>query len=107
MSLRLLAALAAAVVSLPSRAAPDVARIWDQACSACHGDDGSGPEVRVPSMKPPDFTDPRWQAKKSDKQLRQAITSGVAGTKMKPFKEKYDAEQIDALVQRVRGFQRR
>jgi mono/diheme cytochrome c family protein len=50
-----------------------------------------------------DFTDPEWQAEKSDADLIKQVTNG--GEDMPPFGKKLTKEQIESLVKKdVRGF---
>jgi mono/diheme cytochrome c family protein len=50
-----------------------------------------------------DFTDPEWQAEKSDADLIKQVTNG--GEDMPPFGKKLTKEQIEGLVKNdVRGF---
>src|SRR5229473_1273632 len=46
----------------------------------------------------------RWQSKHTDQQIKDTITNGSEDNpKMKPFKDKLTAEEIDSMVKFVRG----
>jgi mono/diheme cytochrome c family protein len=56
----------------------------------------------------PDFTDPKWQAARTDSVLVYIITNGVKLTNMPPWKGQIAPAEIDALVKCVvRGFGKR
>jgi mono/diheme cytochrome c family protein len=56
--------------------------------------------------KIPDITTADWQKRHSDEQIRDSIANGSKeNSKMKPFKDKLTAEQIDGLVKYIRGMQ--
>jgi mono/diheme cytochrome c family protein len=59
-------------------------------CAVCHGRDGHGfgPDVdrtRLRGVLPRDFSDPDWQAVRSDGEIHWVIANGVSGTAMAPF----------------------
>ena len=49
----------------------------------------------------PDFTDPKWQASRTNAQLFAAITDGVKGTAMPSWKSQLKPAQINALIECV------
>jgi hypothetical protein len=51
----------------------------------------------------PNFTDPAWQARRSEAQLLASILDGK-GTGMPSFREKLSADQVRALIAYVRTF---
>ena len=77
----------------------DGAGIFRQKCSMCHGISGKG----YPAIKTPDFTDSKWQAAHSDKELRDAIENGVKGTAMVSFKDKLSQQEITAVLKYIRS----
>jgi cbb3-type cytochrome c oxidase subunit III len=94
------AALLLASSAFAAPAKPDGKAIFnEQHCSMCHGPDGKG----FAAIHTPDFTDPKWQASKTDKQLLDAIKNGVKGTAMMPFEGKLSDAEIHALVDYVRS----
>ena len=75
------------------------ADIYRQKCSMCHGMNGKG----YAAIKTPNFTDPKWQAAHSDKELMNAIEDGVKGTAMVGFKGKLTHEQMTAVLKYIRS----
>jgi mono/diheme cytochrome c family protein len=86
--------------------AEDAADIWRAKCKSCHGATGNGDTREGKKHKVPDMTTEAWQSKHSDAEIKEAIRDGVKDTKMKPFKDKYTEEEIDALVKYVRGLRK-
>jgi mono/diheme cytochrome c family protein len=78
---------------------PDAAAIFKQKCSMCHGPDGKG----FAAIKTPDFTDPKFQASITDKEIQETIENGKKGTPMPPFKDKLKDEEIQAMVKFIRS----
>ncbi len=79
--------------------------IWTSKCKACHGEDGRAQTKTGKKEKMPDLTSPTWQSKRSDAFIKGTITEGSEDNpKMKPFKEKLSEQEIDSLVQYIRGF---
>lgn len=72
--------------------------LYTKHCAKCHGADGKG----IKSLQPPDFTDAKWQAAHTDKQLNDGITKGEGV--MPGYKGTLTPAQITALVKRVRDF---
>ena len=79
---------------------PDGKTIFSEKCSMCHGNTGKG----YPAIKTPNFTDPKWQAAHTDKELLSAIENGVPGTAMVSFKGKLTPQQMKAVLQYIRSF---
>ena len=77
--------------------------LFKEFCAKCHGEDGTGNTPKGKQLMAQDFTDPEWQAGKSDADLVKVVTKG--GEDMPPFGKKLTKEQIDGLVKvDVRGF---
>lgn len=74
-------------------------QIYQTKCSACHGPRGEG----IPALNARDFTDPAWQASRTDKEIRQAIEKGRLPL-MPQFADSLDDETIQSLVKLVRQF---
>jgi mono/diheme cytochrome c family protein len=74
------------------------ATLYTKHCAKCHLEDGKGLE----SLSPPNFTDSKWQAERTNAALLKSIREGQ-GT-MPPYKDVLTAAQINALVKHVRGF---
>lgn len=75
-------------------------RLYQQNCSACHGENGSG----GPAL---DLANPNYQALVDDASLKRWITSGMPGTEMPAFGESaggfLSPQQVDALVGGMRS----
>jgi mono/diheme cytochrome c family protein len=74
------------------------AALYTKHCAKCHLETGKGLE----SLKPPDFTDAKWQQKHTDAALAKGIRDGEGA--MPAFKDTLTAAQITALVKHIRGF---
>lgn len=74
------------------------AKIYATQCAKCHGQDGKG----IASLQPPDFTDAKWQASRTNKQFTDGIANGVGV--MPGFKGALKPAQIAALVTYVRAY---
>jgi uncharacterized membrane protein/mono/diheme cytochrome c family protein len=83
--------------------APAARDLFRQRCARCHGADGTGSRVRRRQPTIPDFTDPAWQARRSDPQLLAGILDGK-GEEMPPWRGKISEEQARSLVAYVRAF---
>ena len=92
-------AACAASLSFAANKKADGAGTFREKCSMCHGISGKG----YPAIKTPDFTDPKWQAAHSDKELRDAIENGVKGTAMVSFKDKFSQQEITAVLKYIRS----
>ncbi len=79
---------------------PDGAALYKQKCSMCHGPDGKG----YSALKTPDFTDPKWQESRTDKEIVEVIKNGKKDTAMLAFADKLKEEEIQAVVAQVRSF---
>jgi probable HAF family extracellular repeat protein len=84
--------------SAPAAAETSAAReLFRQHCVKCHGADGTGSRVRRRQPTIPDFTDPAWQARRSDAQLLASVLDGK-GAEMPSWRGKIDEEQARGLV---------
>jgi cytochrome c6 len=80
----------------------DAAALFGEKCAMCHGKNGAG----LPNWKAkgqPDFTKAGWQKSHTDEQIAEAIRNGK-GKFMNAYRDKLSAEEISALVGRIRGF---
>lgn len=75
------------------------AGLFREKCSMCHGINGKG----YAAIKTPDFTDPKWQADHTDKELLDAIENGVQGTAMVSFKGKLSEKQMKDVLRYIRS----
>ena len=79
-------------------AAADVKTIYKEKCAKCHLEDGKG----LKTLSPPDFTDAKWQASRTNTQFINSINNGKET--MPGFKGAIAPADLRALVQMVRGF---
>jgi mono/diheme cytochrome c family protein/uncharacterized membrane protein len=86
-----------------SAGAPADRELFRQHCVKCHGADGKGSPGRRRQLEVPDFTDPSWQAQRSEAQLLASILDGK-GDEMPAWREKISEDQARALVTYVRAF---
>jgi mono/diheme cytochrome c family protein len=87
----------------PAAETPAARELFRQHCVKCHGPDGTGSPVRRRQPAIPDFTDPAWQARRSEAQLLASILDGKGG-EMPSWRGKVSEEQARGLVARVRAF---
>ncbi|ATB30994.1 c-type cytochrome [Melittangium boletus] len=79
------------------------AETWTAKCKSCHGGDGKGQTQMGKKESVGDISLPSWQSTHSDAEIRQVIAEGsTKNRKMKAYKDKLSAQQIDALVAYVR-----
>lgn len=77
--------------------------LFKEYCAKCHGEDGTANTPKGKQLMAQDFTDPEWQADKTDAKMIKQVTDG--GEDMPPFGKKLTKEQIESLVKNdVRGF---
>jgi len=95
--------LAFAALAAGAPQEPDGAALFKQKCSMCHGPDGKG----FAALKTPDFTDPKWQDSKTDKQITDTIRNGKQGTMMQAFGSQLKDNEIDALLKQIRSFKKK
>lgn len=88
----------------PARHSDDVAvgdETFANICAKCHGERGTGGLAMAPDgTKPRDFTDPAWQASRTDAQIEQIVREGKLP--MPPFEAVLTTDQIRAVVAKVR-----
>jgi mono/diheme cytochrome c family protein len=77
-----------------------VAALYNRYCIRCHGVDGRG-VWDIPDV--PNFTNPRWQACRSDDQLARIIIEG-RGAVMPPFRGTLSLEEACAMARYLRTF---
>jgi mono/diheme cytochrome c family protein len=78
--------------------------IWTAKCKSCHGADGKANTKEGKKQKIDDMSKPDWQAHNSDADMKKIITEGSEkkDSKMKAFKDKLSAAEIDSLVAYIR-----
>ena len=121
------AAPAAATASTPSTAggapvapaAPDPPyelrmgrSVWVHYCQTCHGESGAGDGFNAFNLDPHprDLSDPEFQKKKSDADLRDAVTRGGAGvglsSLMPPWGRTLSPREVEQVLSYVRSLKR-
>jgi ubiquinol-cytochrome c reductase cytochrome b subunit len=78
-------------------------QIYRAYCLACHDVDGSGQIGRKAMPDEPNFTDSRWQASRTDPELKKSILDGK-GKFMVPMKDKLSTGDVEKMVAYVREF---
>jgi mono/diheme cytochrome c family protein len=90
-------------ISSVAFAEADTVGIWKAKCQSCHGPDGKAQTKVGKKEEIADMSTKDWQKKRTDADLRKVIEDGSEKKpKMKAFKEKLSAEEIDALVGYIR-----
>jgi mono/diheme cytochrome c family protein len=103
------ATLAILLAGAPVGFAADVKENWDKECAKCHGADGKGQTRMGRQSGAKDYTDPKVQAEMDDAKAAARIKEGLKeGTKekMKPYGDKFSAEEIKAMVTYMRAFKK-
>ena len=93
--------LCVAAVLVASGAAPQeppTPELYRAKCQQCHMADGNSP------LEPMNFTDGKWAHGSKPAEVAKVITDGVPGTAMLPFKTRLSPEQVMALAEYVRAF---
>ncbi|MCO5170701.1 MAG: PQQ-dependent sugar dehydrogenase [Planctomycetes bacterium] len=93
----------------PGPATGGVAGKYEAVCARCHGIDGRGEASLGAGVAPrPDFTDPAWQALRTDDELRRVVLEGGAAAgksrDMPAWQGFFDDDEMDALIELIRGF---
>ena len=83
----------------------EFARIYQESCSVCHGDDGKGARWGQESLsaKPRDFTSAASQAELSRDRMIVSVANGRPGTPMPGFASQLSPQQIEGIVDYVRA----
>ena len=88
----------------------DAEELFKTRCAQCHGQDGkgNGPGAAALNPKPRNYTDPAWQAKVTDEDIKKTIVYGGAAVGKSPnMPANPDLEgkpELDGLVKVIRGF---
>ncbi len=109
LSLFLLFFVGIAVGGYAADASADADAIWAKTCKKCHGDNGNADTKMGKKLHIADLTTAEGQDEFTDEEAFKAIKEGIKDEngkkRMKPAKNVTD-EQIDALVQYVRGLKK-
>lgn len=79
------------------------AAVFSSACARCHGSKGVPEATRAARLGVRDLTSPELQGSLSDEELRERILSGSANGRMPSFRNKLDADEVDAVVSYIRS----
>jgi cytochrome c oxidase cbb3-type subunit III len=81
------------------------AALYHNYCSVCHGDKGDGRSRAQGSLNPPprDFTAPTVKVELSKERMLKSVTYGRPDTAMTGFKTQLSAQDIEAVVDYIRG----
>ena len=97
----------------PMNPSASAQQLWEEDCAACHGKVGKGDTELGRSMKMPDMSRRVWQAGRTRAKLAKVIREGYSGftvgvrQHMNAFRAELTDEQVEALVDLVRGFEAR
>ena len=80
----------------------DAQGLFLENCATCHGKDGRAKTFHGRLVGAQNLTDPTFQTDTSNEEIRHAIMTGPKA--MPSFKDKLSPNEIDALVDYVRGF---
>ena len=98
--------LLASACTNPDSSTSDGSARFEQICARCHGRDGKGDPVAKAQLGVPDMTDPAWQDRLSNDDIRRTVREGPKSKKMPPFGDLFSPAQLDAIIAHVRSFRR-
>jgi cytochrome c5 len=81
----------------------DGAELYKKKCKNCHGVKGDADTKIGQKHDIPSWKDAGWKGKWPVSKVKDIVTNGKAGTKMKAFKGKLTPEEIDAVSKYARG----
>ncbi len=105
-------ALSLAVPATASAADKKIEKLWKTKCASCHGVDGKGETDTGKEMAVGDMTSAAFWKDLTDAKIKDTINAGLKREKngkqqeMKPFKAALKPEEIDGLVEVVKGFKK-
>jgi mono/diheme cytochrome c family protein len=93
------------VTTVPVAASADGAKIYQDFCAVCHGDQGDGRSRARGSMQPPprDFTSPDSAIALTRERMISSVANGVPRTAMAAWGNQLVAEDIGAVVDYIRN----
>ncbi len=103
-------AAAPTTTATTASAETDAHELFKTRCVPCHGETGKGdgPGAAALNPKPRNYTDPAWQAKVTDEEIKKAILYGGAAVGKSPAMpanpDLEDKPELDGLVKVVREF---
>jgi len=83
----------------------EATRIYQESCSVCHGDDGTGAVWGQESLSvaPRNFTNAKARAELSRERMIAAVTFGSPGTPMPGFSTQLNPDQVEMIVDYIRS----
>ena len=73
-------------------------KLYNEACTACHGKDGTGGE-----LGPPVAAQNRRYLRRTDQEIFDAIKNGITGTQMPPYAGQFTDDQVWRVTAYIRG----
>jgi mono/diheme cytochrome c family protein len=105
MTLRTSAFLLAGVLAAGRASAADPTpagqSVYSENCVLCHGPQGS-PSEPMKKLGVADLSSPKWQASRTDDQIRKIVSDGKPDTLMRAFRDELGEDDIAAVVKYVR-----
>ena len=82
------------------------ARLYNERCSGCHGDQGAGDGPAAAALVPPprNFREAAFWRGRTFEQMRTVVKKGKPGTMMPPFDGVLTDAEIDAVTHFVERF---
>jgi mono/diheme cytochrome c family protein len=104
----MVATLGAILILAGPGLAADGAALWDKSCASCHGKDGKGDTKAGKLTKVRDLTAADVRATLNREMAVKTVQEGVVDketgkTRMKGYKDKLSADEIDAIVTHLLG----
>ncbi len=96
----------------PSYAVRMGEHVWGHYCQTCHGETGAGDGFNAFNLDPHprDLSDPEFQKKKSDADLREAVTRGGAGvglsSLMPPWGRTLSPREVEQVILFIRSLKK-
>lgn len=81
----------------PAASSADGKAIYLKKCKSCHGVSGAADTKLAQKHDIESWKEPGWKGKWSLSKVKDIVTNGKSGTKMKAFKTKLTPEEIDAV----------
>jgi len=75
--------------------------VYTANCVLCHGPTGS-PNAQMKKLGVADLSLAKWQASRTDDQIRKIVADGKRDTLMRAFRDELGEDDIDAVVKYVR-----
>lgn len=79
--------------------------VYNARCATCHGRDGKAKTPIGVKLKTRDLTQAAVWKELTDAEITKLVDAGTADKVMPPYKGKFSAEEMAALLKYLRGFQ--